>query len=95
METEQSNLGVYTETQAKIAAMKADLEVQLASAITRLVECEQPRQQAAQDRKTLEFGNTVIKKDIEELEMAIQRVEHEKSNRDHTIRGLNDENLQS
>ena len=66
----------------------------MASAITRLVECEQSRQQAAQDRKTLEFGNTVIKKDIEELEMAIQRVEHEKSDRDHTIRGLNDENLQ-
>ena len=41
METEQGNLGVYTERQAKAAAMKADLEVQLASANTRLVECEQ------------------------------------------------------
>ena len=41
METEQGNLGVYTERQAKAAAMKADLEVQLASANTRLVKCEQ------------------------------------------------------
>merc|ERR1712088_326935 len=91
LESEQGNLGVYTERQAKAAAMKADLEVQLADANNRLVKAEQDRQQAGVDRKALESGNTVIKKDIEDLEVVIQKVEQEKSNRDHTIRGLNDE----
>ena len=94
LESEQGNLGVYTERQAKAAAMKADLEVQLANANTKLAECEQQRQQATQDRKSLDSGIIVIKKDIEELEMVIQRVEQEKSNRDHTTCGLNDESLQ-
>merc|ERR1712099_88474 len=35
--------------------------------------------------------SVVIKKDIEDLEMAIQKLEQEKTNRDHTIRTLNDE----
>merc|ERR1712061_22512 len=91
LESEQGNLGVYTERQAKAAAMKADLEVQLGDANNRLVKAEQDRQQAGVDRKALESGNTVIKKDIEDLEVVIQKVEQEKSNRDHTIRGLNDE----
>merc|ERR1712060_388606 len=39
----------------------------------------------------LEQENIVIKKDIEDLELAIQKLEQEKTNRDHTIRTLNDE----
>merc|ERR1719384_1222072 len=49
------------------------------------------RQQATQDKKALEQDNVVIKKDIEDLELAIQKLEQEKTNRDHTIRTLNDE----
>merc|ERR1711902_181726 len=32
-----------------------------------------------------------VKKDIEDIDMAIQKLEQEKTNRDHTIRTLNDE----
>ena len=39
----------------------------------------------------LEQETVAIKKDIEELEIAIQKIEQEKTNRDHTIRALNDE----
>merc|ERR1711872_777230 len=88
---EQGNLGEYTERQAKASAMKADLEVQLVEAGNRLVAMEANRQQATLDKKALEGDNVVIKKDIEDLELAIQKLEQEKTNRDHTIRSLNDE----
>merc|ERR1712109_315372 len=80
-----------TERQAKASAMKADLEVQLVEAGNRLTAVEANRQQATQDKKSLEGDNLVIKKDIEDLELAIQKLEQEKTNRDHTIRSLNDE----
>merc|ERR1712156_1411147 len=91
LEAEQGNLGEYTERQAKASAMKADLEVQLVEAGNRLTAMEANRQQATQDKKALEGDNLVIKKDIEDLELAIQKLEQEKTNRDHTIRSLNDE----
>merc|ERR1712172_454239 len=52
---------------------------------------EAARQQATLDKKALEGDNVVIKKDIEDLEISIQKLEQEKTNRDHTIRSLNDE----
>merc|ERR1719208_31215 len=90
LEAEQGNLGEYTERQAKAAAARADLEVQLAAAGDKLVEMEANRQQAGLDKKALEGDNVVIKKDIEDLELAIQKLEQEKTNRDHTIRTLNE-----
>merc|ERR1712004_900164 len=47
--------------------------------------------QATADKKVLEGENLVIKKDMEDIELAIQKLEQEKTNRDHTIRHLNDE----
>merc|ERR1712156_275090 len=91
LEAEQGNLGEYTERQAKASAMKADLEVQLAAAGDKLVEMEGNRQQAGLDKKALEGENVIIKKDIADLEGAIQKLEQEKTNRNHVIRHLNDE----
>merc|ERR1719270_396212 len=91
LESEQGNLSEYTERQAKASAMKADLEIQLADAGQRLIAMEANRQQATADKKALEGENVVIKKDIEDLELAIQKLEQEKTNRDHQIRSLNDE----
>merc|ERR1712210_121784 len=91
LEAEQGNLGQYTERQAKASAAKADLEVQLVDAGNRLTAMEANRQQATLDKKALEGDNIVIKKDIEDLELGIQKLEQEKTNRDHTIRSLNDE----
>merc|ERR1739848_585231 len=91
LESEQGNLGEYTERQAKASAMKADLEVQLIEATETLANMEATRQQATLDKKALEGDNVAIKKDIEDLELAIQKLEQEKTNRDHSIRALNDE----
>merc|ERR1719323_249851 len=91
LEAEQGNLSEYTDRQAKATAQKADLEVQLGNAGQKLADMEAARQQATADKKALEGDNVVIKKDIEDLELAIQKLEQEKTNRDHTIRTLNDE----
>merc|ERR1711884_902472 len=77
IEAEQGNLGEYTERQAKASAQKADLENGLVEAGNKLVQMEQNRQQATLDKKALEGDNVVIKKDIEDLEMAIQKLEQE------------------
>merc|ERR1711881_421905 len=42
-------------------------------------------------KKQMEGEITVVKKDIEDLELALQKLEQEKTNRDHTIRSLTDE----
>merc|ERR1712243_298586 len=55
------------------------------------VNMQEAREDATAEKKQLEAENTVIKKDIEDLELAIQKLEQEKTNRDHNIRSLNDE----
>merc|ERR1719192_1827243 len=91
LEAEQGNISEYHEKQAKISAQKADLEAQLAASQELLAQKEQERQTATADKKVLEQEVTVVKKDIEDIEIAIQKLEQEKTNRDHTIRSLNDE----
>merc|ERR1711988_1443882 len=91
LESEQGNLSEYTERQEKATQQKAQLEIDLQEAGIRLTESEQRRVEATQSKKDMENENTVIKKDMEDLEIAIQKLEQEKSNRDHIIRHLNDE----
>merc|ERR1719150_1274914 len=91
LEQEQGNMSQYTERQAKASAAKAVLEVQIQAAGEALIKKEQQRQMATQDKRDLEQGNVGIKKDIEDLELVIQKLEQEKTNRDHTMRSLNDE----
>merc|ERR1719515_429487 len=91
LEKEQGNLSVYHEKQAKASSQIVDLEGQLAAAQDTLVQREQSRQEATSDKKVLEQEVVSVKKDIDDVDMAIQKIEQEKTNRDHTIRSLNDE----
>merc|ERR1712158_38235 len=91
LEKEQGNLSVYHDKQAKATSAIAALEVELANTQEALVAKEASRQDATADKKLLEQECTAVKKDIEDVEMAIQKIEQEKTNRDHTIRSLNDE----
>merc|ERR1712158_144839 len=91
LEQEQGNLSVYHDKQAKATSAIAGLEVDLANAQEALIAKEHSRQDAMADKKLLEQECTAVKKDIEDVEMAITKVEQEKTNRDHTIRSLNDE----
>merc|ERR1712008_173886 len=88
---EQGNLSVYHEKQAKASAGIVDLEGQLSVSQDTLVQREQSRQEANGDRKVLEQEDVSVKKDIDDVDVAIQKIEQEKTNRDHTIRSLNDE----
>merc|ERR1712110_239435 len=91
LESEQGNLSQYTDQQERAVKQKAEFEAQLVTAGQTLVQMEEERVQATSDKKVLEGENGVIKKDMEDIELAIQKLEQEKTNRDHTIRHLNDE----
>merc|ERR1712066_143452 len=91
LESEQGNLSMYHERQAKASAMKADNEAQLEAAQKNLAIAESQKQDLTADRKTMEADVNNVKKDIEDLELAFQKLEQEKTNRDHTIRSLSDE----
>merc|ERR1712083_1161557 len=70
---------------------KIKFEADLVAAGAKLVQMEEERVQATAGKKVLEGENGIIKKDMEDIELAIQKLEQEKTNRDHTIRHLNDE----
>merc|ERR1712203_885785 len=91
LESEQGNIGEYTENQAKMSAIKADLEIELEDRTKFLKQMEEERQAATEEKKVMESETNLFKKDIEDLELAIQKLEQEKTNRDHNIRFLNDE----
>merc|ERR1712102_217762 len=91
LEKEQGNLSVYHDKQAKATADIAALEKNLVEAQDKLAQREAARQDAMQDKKVLELEVVAIKKDIDDIMVAIQKLEQEKTNRDHTIKSLNDE----
>merc|ERR1712112_90034 len=91
LESEQGNLSIYTDRQAKAAKMKADNEQKLDQAQKTLAAEEAAKQQMTADRKVMDGEINIIKKDNEDLDLAFQKLEQEKTNRDHTIRSLTDE----
>merc|ERR1719454_1121909 len=95
LEAEQGNLSIYQDRQAKAAASKVTCEGQLAKANNVLKDEIDSRIAMSEDTKKMNGEVAVIKKDIEDLELALQKLEQDKTNRDHTIRGLNDEVAQN
>ena len=91
LSAEQGNISVYTERQAKANLMKIETEAELLLQQQVLAAEEASRIELAAEVKTHAGTIVVVKKDIEDLELAIAKVEQEKSNRDHTIKSLNDE----
>jgi myosin heavy chain 6/7 len=91
LESEQGNISEYTDRQSSTSALKAELEIELEDRSKYLKQMEEERVAATEDKKVMESETNIFKKDIEDLELAIQKLEQEKTNRDHTIRFLNDE----
>merc|ERR1740128_444161 len=91
LEEEQGNLSVYTDRRAKAAQMKAETEGKLATEQQNLAAEEASRIELTAEVKKHSGSIGVVKKDIEDIELAITKVEQEKANRDHTIKTLNDE----
>merc|ERR1711892_51014 len=88
---EQGNISVYADRQAKALALKADAEVELASQQKVLANEEASRVEPAAEVKSHSGSIGAVKKDIEDVELAITKVEQDKGNRDHTIKTLQDE----
>ena len=87
----QGDVSQYTERQTKASARKVELEGQLAEAQNLLKAEEASRLELAAEVKANSGSVNVVKKEIQDLELAIQKVETEKANRDHAISALNDE----
>merc|ERR1711981_1415344 len=80
LQSEQGNIGEYTERQAMLSAQKVDLEKDLDERGKFLVQMQEETAAATEDKKTLEAENDLIKKDCDDLEIAIQKLEQEKTN---------------
>merc|ERR1712200_315685 len=91
LEEEQGNLSIYTDRQAKANKIKAETEVELAAQQQVLASEEASRIELTAEVKKHAGSINVVKKDIEDIELAITKVEQEKTNRDHNIKSLNDE----
>merc|ERR1712223_1448349 len=88
---EQGNISVYTDRQTKATATKAQAESELKAAQAVLADEESSRVALAAEVKAHSGSVGVVKKEIEDIELAIAKVELEKGNRDHTIKVLQDE----
>merc|ERR1712012_1488130 len=88
---EQGNISVYTDRQTKATATKVQAEAELKEAQAVLSSEESSRVALAAEVKAHSGSIGVVKKEIEDIELAIAKVELEKSNRDHTIKVLQDE----
>merc|ERR1711915_444433 len=91
LEEEQGNLSIYTDRQAKANKIKAETEVELAAQQQVLASEEASRIELTAETKKHAGSINVVKKDIEDIELAINKVEQEKTGRDHNIKSLNDE----
>merc|ERR1719341_3063762 len=88
---EQGSISVYTDRQSKALSIKASCEAELAGQVEVLKSEENSRVALAGDVKAHSGSIGAVKKDIEDVELAITKVEQEKGNRDHTIKTLQNE----
>merc|ERR1711892_237112 len=88
---EQGNVSVYTDRQSKAVAIKGEAEVELVKQQNILASEEASRVELAGEVKAYAGSIGSVKKDMEDIELAITKVEQEKGNRDHTIKVLQDE----
>merc|ERR1719379_3041209 len=79
---EQGSISVYTDRQAKATQLKTETEMELAKQQKVLASEEQSRVQLAAEVKAHSGSISAVKKDIEDVELAILKVEQEKANRD-------------
>merc|ERR1711962_1015081 len=88
---EQGNISVYTDRQVKALQVKNETEVELAAQQKVLAAEEASRVELAAQVKAHSGSIGAVKKDIEDVELAILKVEQDKGNRDHTIKNLQSE----
>merc|ERR1719310_343901 len=91
IEQEQGDLSSYQKDLATATTAKAEKEEELVNTQKKLADTEAMRNEMMDKKRRFENDLSSFRKDIDELNMSIQKAEQEKTNRDHTIRNLNDE----
>ncbi|XP_022251923.1 myosin heavy chain, muscle-like [Limulus polyphemus] len=91
LDAERSSSGDVEERLTKALSQKGDLESQVQELNDRLTQEEQSAAQMNQNKKKLEGDISALKKEIEDLQLALQKAEQDKATKDHQIRNLNDE----
>merc|ERR1712142_481638 len=91
IEQEQGDLSSYQKDLATATTAKAEKEDELARTQKKLADTEAQRNDMMDKKRKFENDLSSFRKDIDDLNMSIQKAEQEKTNRDHTIRNLNDE----
>ncbi|ETN81715.1 myosin head [Necator americanus] len=91
LEKEKANLQDAEERNQKLAALKADLDKQLAEVQDRLADMEDRNNDLSRLKKKYEQEIAEHKKHAQDLELSLKKAESEKQARDHNIRSLQDE----
>merc|ERR1712142_445313 len=93
VEVEQTagNAAAFIENQALIAAQKAELEKQFNEAAQRFEQEQSQKALLMQQKKRIEGDVGSQKRDLEDLEMNLQRLNQEGDTKNHQIRVLHDE----
>merc|ERR1712106_507631 len=91
VESTAGNAASFIENQALIAAQKAELEQQLNEASQRFDQEQSQKNLLVQMKKRIEGDVGGQKRDLEDLEMNLQRMGQECETKNHQIRVLNDE----
>lgn len=90
MASEQGDLGQYTTKIAKLQSQISQLEADLKGEQDTLNKEEKRRNEMTATKRRLEGDLGTFKKDIDDLELAIQKADVDKANKDYQIRSLND-----
>ena len=91
--SEQGDMTVYIEKQAKLSTQIADLEVQLKENTEKIAEEERLKEMVEQDKKGADKELAAMKIEHAELVAKNEKLLAEKAKRDQVLRGLNDEVL--
>ncbi|XP_063611343.1 myosin heavy chain, muscle-like [Penaeus indicus] len=91
VESSKGGMSDYLDKQAKLQAQKSELEAQLNETLERLQSEEEARNQLDNGRKKCEQEVGNLKKDLEDLELSIQKGEQDKLTKDQQIHNLKDE----
>merc|ERR1712025_169903 len=91
IEMEQGDLITLQERQAKASAQKADIELEVTEINDKIKEEQEKKEGYLEEKKSLEDELGSLKGDYVDLEIQVQKVEQERTNKDHQIRSLSDE----
>merc|ERR1719373_441732 len=91
IEQEQGDLSSYQQDLARATTEKQAKEEELVKTTKLLADTEAKRNEMIEKKRRFENDLSSFRKDIDDINMSVQKAEQEKTNRDHTIRNLNDE----